>query len=219
MSRPPPFQPLPPPKTPPVPPPGAVAPPRPPGRKTSGKFVPLSRPLMSDYLLMLLGFSLSLYLGLLSGLQPDFRAAESQFALALRGVLPLLIFLPIGVVLLWPIFFIFGKFAGRTQGLALGEWLWGLAWLVSLFVAGWICWKGSGSIPEGMASEDFKHTFFVAYVVYLLAMGGVAFVVWGICLFSSKLYPWTHTFALAVLFWPVVPLVLTLLLKWEMRFL
>ncbi|MFO0967437.1 MAG: hypothetical protein U0793_17900 [Gemmataceae bacterium] len=174
---------------------------------------------MLDYLLIVVGFSASIYLAALSGLQALPPSLEGGlFFLAFAHVLPPLMFLPLGVLLLWPIFFLIGKIAGRSQGLSLGEWLWGLAWLVSLFVTAWILWKASGPAPEGLFGEDFKKAFFVGYTIYLLAMGAVAFFVWIYCLFTSTLRPWTHTFGLTLLFWPVIPLGVALLLKWQIVF-
>lgn len=175
---------------------------------------------MGDYVLVLLGFALSIYLAGLSGLQPPAPAADAGLFLGvLAGVIPILVLMPLGVVLLWPVFYLIGRMAGRTQGLALGEWLWGFAWLVSLLLTAWIIWKGSGSAPEALTDEDFKQAFFTGYTLYLLAMGAVAFFVWLFCLFSSTLFPWTHSFGLALLFWPIVPVTLILVMKWHLKFL
>jgi len=180
--------------------------------------VPMSRPSMADYLLILFGLTLSLYFVALSGLNPVVDRGASVFLTALGSVVPLLLFLPLGVVLLWPLFFTLGKLAGRSQKLALGEWLWGFAWLVSLVMAIWMVWKASGGAPESLTSEEFRETLVAIYALYLLAMGVVAFFTWLFCLFSTSLFPWTHTFALALLFWPVLPLSLIWLMKWRVVF-
>lgn len=218
--------------------PAALPPPSPPS-KIRGRFVPQSRPLLIDYLLIVLGFALSIYLAFLSELRladadvaqeaeaVDLKASKSGagasekpslFEPAFRATAPLFLFLPLGVLLLWPFFYTIGWLAGRSQSLALGEWLWGLAWLVSLFLAIWIFWKATGDAPEALTTKDFKQTLFTGYALYLLAMGAVAFLVWLFCLFSSTLYPWTHTFALALLTWPVIPLVFVWAMNWRLEF-
>lgn len=184
-----------------------------------GRLVPLSRPLLGDYICMLLGFALSLYLTALSRLQPSFTLTNpSVFLMALGQILSFLLFLPLGVILFWPIFYVIGKLAGRSQGLALGEWLWGLSWLVTLFLTVWICWAASGAAPEAVTSKDFTQAVFTGYGVYLLAMSVVAFCVWIVSLFRATLYPWTHTFALALLVWPALPLILLWSMNWQLQF-
>lgn len=205
----------------------------PPADKPRPRFVPLSRPLLGDYFLILLGFAFSIYLAYLSDLRlKDADGGQEvpksgevagtdknpRFELAFRATAPVLLFLPLGVLLLWPIFYLLGRLAGRTQGLALGEWLWGLAWLVSLFLTIWIAWKATGGAPEGLLSQDFKQIVFTAYALFLLAMGAVALLVWLFCLFSSTIYPWTHSFALALLTWPLVPLLFVWAMKWTLEF-
>lgn len=173
---------------------------------------------MADYLLILLGVTLSLYLVALSRLTASLGSSRGLFLDAFGAILPFLLFLPLGIILMWPLFFTLGKLSGRTQKMALGEWLWGFAWLVSLVMALWIFWMASGSAPESLTTDGFRETLITGYALYLLAMSAVAFLVWLVSLFTSALHPWTHTFALALLFWPVIPLLLLWGMKWRVVF-
>src|SRR5260370_26495484 len=107
-----------------------------------------SRPRFLDYFLILLGSGLSLLLAELSGVRAV-PAAEPpvRFLAALVRIVPHLLFLPLGILLCWPMFYTTHKILGRTQALTVGEWLWGLAWLVALFLSIWILWQGLGTAP------------------------------------------------------------------------
>src|SRR5262245_46826097 len=108
---------------------------------------PLPRPNWFDFLLILLGCALSLLLTDLSSFRaqprestptwlaeplqrapkdatPDVLLAGSQRTVL--GLLPYLLFLPLGILLLWPLFYFKQRLGGRTQGPTAGEWLWGL---------------------------------------------------------------------------------------------
>jgi hypothetical protein len=166
-----------------------------------------SRPRFLDYLLILLGLAASVFLGELSGLQA--RAAQpatSPLDGALERVFPKLLLLPLGVVLLWPLFFLSQKILGRKRELTWAEWLWGLAWLGSLVLAAWLVLHGLSSMPEFMAAEKFKNGVLFAYVLFVLSMGGLAALLFLVGIVGSRALPWTHTFGLALLMWPLLPL-------------
>src|SRR5262245_41420179 len=89
---------------------------------------PLLRPTAVDYFLIVTGFALSFYLARLSGYQA--AGAESIVEpnpAEFRHVLPTLVFLTLGPLLLWPVFYGTQRLVGRPQALAPGEWLWGVA--------------------------------------------------------------------------------------------
>ena len=160
-----------------------------------------------DYFLILVGVALSLFLAQLSGLQAQpGQLINSGLQAAFIRIFPGLLLLPVGVILLWPIFFILQKILGRKQEMTWGEWLWGLAWLVSLAFSIWICWKSLGTVPEFMNTPGFRNNVMTGYVVYVLTMGGIAALLLLGGLFSRAPAPWTHTCALALLMWPLVPM-------------
>src|SRR5687767_10948176 len=105
-----------------------------------------TRPRFLDYLLMVAGSALSILLADLSGLhaRPP-EATSSAVVSAIARTFPSLLFLGVGVVLLWPVFYMNQRILGRKEDLTWGEWLWGLAWLGYLALTGWIAWKSTGA--------------------------------------------------------------------------
>src|SRR5688500_14536066 len=103
---------------------------------------PPPRPNWLDYLLILVGVALSLVLTDLSGYRalPTADTPAAVSGVALRSV-PHMLFLPLGILLLWPLFYLTQKMAGRTEPLTPAEWLWGVAWLAAVALAVWICWQ------------------------------------------------------------------------------
>src|SRR5262249_10523895 len=104
------------------------------------------------------------------------------------------------------------KITGRKQELTLGEWLWGLAWLGSLFMTVWILWKGLGSLPSFMSEPGFMNAVMIGYIVFVLSMGVLAAALFLAGIFSRTPRPWSHTFGLALLTWPLAPMALWWLL-------
>jgi len=156
-----------------------------------------------DYFLLITGIAISLLLGNMSGLQID-AANTVGLAKAYRVTLPQLLFLPMGAVLFWPIFFGIQRLMGRELGMTLGEWLWGLAWLGNLFFASWFLWHGLGSMPVALA--DLHTKIAAGYVLFLFAMSVIAILLFLVDLVRSSPLPWTHRFCLALLGWPILPL-------------
>src|SRR5262245_61244400 len=96
-----------------------------------------SRPTLVDFLLIVSGFALSLFLARAEGL----RVTPAPGAPAVVGnhlvpILPQLVRLPEGVILLWPAFLLTQRVLGRQQGLTSGEWLWVFAWLGTAVLTG-----------------------------------------------------------------------------------
>jgi hypothetical protein len=194
---------------------------------------PLPRPNWFDFLLILVGCALSLLLTDLSGFRAlpgestpgwlteplqrvppgatlDVVPAPSQRTLL--NLLPYLLFLPLGILLLWPLFYFKQRLGGRTQGPTAGEWLWGLTWLGAVLLTVWVLWQGLGSVPEFLSPEKVKKGIFVGYAVGVLALGGVALLTGLVDLIARWPRPWTHHFVIALLIWPA--LILGTLLLW-----
>ncbi len=164
----------------------------------------MSRPGLVDYFLILAGCGLSLLLVEWSGLQaaPPGEGA----ATAVWKILAYLLFLPQGMLLGWPLFFATQRLAGREQALSAGEWVWGVAWLGSVALVTWICWHYFGTLPEFLQPGSFKKTVVFVYVLYVLTLAGIAAVIVLIDLVGRWPQPWTHSFGLALLIWPILPL-------------
>ena len=168
---------------------------------------PVSRPRFLDYFLILLGSGLSLVLAELSGLRAS-AEPPGRLMHALLHIFPHLLFLPLGILLWWPLFFTTQKIFGRKQPLTIGEWLWGLAWLVALFLTVWILWKGLGTAPGFLGTADFQKNVIVGYIIFAVSLAVIAVIVLVIGLFGRWPQPWTHHFSLALMIWPVAPLLL-----------
>jgi hypothetical protein len=164
-----------------------------------------TRPHFLDYLLILFGAGVSVLLAELGGVQ-EAPAQESTASAALARGFFIALFLSLGIVLLWPIFFVLQKVMGRKQEMTWGEWLWGLAWLGAIFLTIWLILKGNDSLPGFMASEDFKKGILLGYVLFVVSIGILAVLVYVVSLLRRWIVPWTHTFGLALLIWPLVPL-------------
>jgi hypothetical protein len=168
---------------------------------------PASCPGLIDYLLLWLGVGISAILAPMTGLRMVLPGSDpGPFWPTLRDVLPALLFLPIGVILCWPIFYTTQWLRGRRGGLTAGEWLLGLAWLAALAFAGWSAGKGAGILPGFFTEDDFKKYAVLGYILFMLSMGALALAIWLIGLVGRWQQPWTHTLSLALMIWPALPL-------------
>jgi hypothetical protein len=164
---------------------------------------PVSRPCFFDYLFLLGGMGLSLYLMELAPLQaeadvtlPDPRLAD------VIAFLPKLMRFPEGILLLWPLFFV-TQFPGRSIALTLGEWLWLFAWMGLALLTILTAWEHLAGLPSFMQPHAAKPRM-LWYVVVMPAMGVLALVFLSVSLFRPT-PPWTHYFGLALILWPTVP--------------
>src|SRR5262249_12113972 len=160
-----------------------------------------TRPRFVDYLLLLVGVMLSALLGALSELRVD-STSTNPWLLAWAQLFPFFLFLPVGIILLWPIFFTTQKIFGRPQSLPSADWLLGLAWLGAVALSAWIAWKASGAAPEALTSAGFKQTVVLVYVLFTLSIGAISVVLLLVGLVGRWSQPWTHTLALALFMWP-----------------
>lgn len=166
-----------------------------------------SRPSWLDFLLILGGTALSLILADWSGLQANETSQTPEFVRrVLLKHLPAMLFLPLGILLLWPVFYGTQRLAGRQPHLSAGEWLCGVAWLGAVVLTVWIAWQYWGTPPELLRPAAFKGQVFVGYAVGVLALAGVATLIGVINLIGRWTQPWTHTLALVLVMWPVLPL-------------
>jgi hypothetical protein len=182
-----------------------------PGRPKAGPPAFLVRPTGLDFFLMLVGCALSLLLTDLGGFRAGPTETTPSGVLFLRRSLPYLLFLPAGILLLWPLFYLTQRLAGRQQALTVGEWLWFVAWLGALLLAGWVAWQHWGTPPEFLS----KSHVWVGYAVAVLALAAVALVTGLVDLVGRWGRPWTHHCALALLLWPALPLLA--LLAWGIK--
>lgn len=160
----------------------------------------------TDYMMLFFGVGLSLWFADLMGVHADVNASWSRFRQAFVRELPALLFLPLGMQIFWPIFFLEQKLLGRKQPLTMGEWLMGLVWLLTFFLVGWIIWQATGNIPEGISSSGFRQNLVLGYMLTVLTLGALALVLLVFDLVRRRPQPWTHTLTLALLVWPAVPL-------------
>jgi hypothetical protein len=171
-----------------------------------------ARPLLPDLFLLLAGFGLSLVLFRVAPLHVE--VDDSAVPPPLRDFLPLLpdlLRLPEGVLLLWPLFYVPQRLLGRRQPLTSAEWLWTFAWFGTVAVNGLAAWKQGGTMPE-LAVSYSSWPPVIWYAVLVPSLAALALILalagllrWGIC-------PWTNNLALALLLWPVLPLVAILTL-------
>jgi hypothetical protein len=163
------------------------------------------RATLVDYLLLLAGAGLSLYLMDLSPFaveanenigNPDLRAAIP--------FLPRLLRLPEGIILLLPLFvgpqFLFG----RREGLTAAEWLWLFSWCGTALLTMVGAADFLGLLPV-IVHANLLWARFVWYVGFDLAMACVAIALIIVGFFRPG-RPWTHQLGLALALWPVPPL-------------
>jgi hypothetical protein len=161
----------------------------------------VSRPRFIDYFLMLCGAGLSVLLAEWSEVRVTAGDA-SRPGPAFVKVLPYLLFLPQGIILLWPIFYATQRAGGRDVALAAGEWVWGLAWLAAVLLVSWIAWKQM-SQPE---VDTLKKTAVLAYILFVLTAAVIAVIVAFVDMVGRWPQPWTHTFCLVLMIWSALPL-------------
>jgi hypothetical protein len=165
------------------------------------------RPTGLDYLFILCGCALSRFLTELSGLRAIVgENLSTGLGPPLIATLPFLLLLPVGIVLLWPLFHATQRLLGRPPGLTVGEWLWGVAWLLAVALTSWIVWNYAGSPPEILGSDSFKRSLVVGYALSVLSLGAVALMLTLVDLVGRWTQPWTHRFGLVLLIWPALPL-------------
>src|SRR5262249_45706156 len=106
--------------------------------------------------------------------------------------------------LLWPVFYTVQKMVGRPQALSAGEWLWGVTWLGTLLLAIWVIWVHFGK-PD--FANDLEYSPQSIWTIILTpTLAGFGLVIGLTSLIARWRQPWTHTFGLVLVIWPVIPL-------------
>jgi hypothetical protein len=170
---------------------------------------PVSRPRFLDYLLLLGGVGLSLYLMQLAPIRAEPDAPRDRHVTAVIAFLPTLMRLPEGVILLWPLF-LATQWPGRSSRLTLGEWLWLLAWVGVALITALSVWQAFGTLPGWLAPHAAKPRL-LWYALFAPAMAALALVFLFVSLFRPPA-PWTEGCGLALLLWPAGPSLAVLML-------
>jgi hypothetical protein len=186
--------------------------------------VPLPRPKWFDCVILLIGFAASLLLTRMSGFHVTVGEETSSWwstnrlGAVILDQLPNMLFLPVGVLLFWPVFYLSQWIAGRKQGVTVAEWLWLGVWVAAVALATWIIWQflAPDSLPEFLQPVKFAPHLFLGYVIGMLALGALALVIGIVDIFGRWNRPWSHPLVLALLMWPVGPVLLLLLSKMKM---
>jgi hypothetical protein len=164
------------------------------------------RPTLVDYILLMGGFCLSLYLMDIAPLQAE--AAESEESPVVRQVvafLPRALRLGDGLILLWPFFLATQRLRGRRQPLTGAEWLWVVSWCGVALLSGLGVSDVLGATPEILqrGGVTLRRLW---YVVFVPSMGVLALVLLLGGLLRRSPPPWTHSLGLTLVLWPVAPL-------------
>ena len=174
--------------------------------------IPVSRPRTVDFFLIFCGVAVSLLLGEWSGMKTVPPAGSADVALlAFAKVHPYLFFLPLGILLFWPLFYLTQRIVGRQQPLSAGEWLWGLAWMADLVVIGWIVWQAFGTPP------DVKRAMITGYIIFVATAAALAVVIALVDVVGRWPQPWTHHFCVVLMIWSALPVGLMWLLKLKLE--
>jgi hypothetical protein len=119
-------------------------------------------------------------------------------------VVTLMLLLPQGVILLWPVFYTLQRLRGRPQVLSAGEWLWGFAWLGTILLTAWTLWLHWS--PPDFAKDLLYSPQAVWTILVLPSMALIAAIIGLIGLIARWKQAWTHTFGLVLIIWPVFPM-------------
>jgi hypothetical protein len=173
---------------------------------------PPTRPHLLDYFLLLGGFAVSLYLMDLHpwSVQP-LDSITSEPWRRIIEFLPRLVRLPEGVILFFPLFFLPQFILGRRFEISTGEWLWIIAWCGTALLTGIAVTRALNGLPDWFAPYA-QVVRLIWHVGFGTALAVVALVLIIYNLFRRAPMPWTHGFGLALVVWPIPPLVGILLL-------
>lgn len=158
---------------------------------------------------MLVGVGGSMVLTRWSGLRASRTDTTPTWLTAdLVEILPSLLLLPVGMLLCWPIFFALARLRGRPLELTWAEWLWGVVWLIDLALVGLIAWSHFQGPPSFMVGEENRASFasIARLIVTIVAVTAAGIIV--VTMVQRRSQPWTHHFGLALMLWPVAPMLL-----------
>jgi hypothetical protein len=156
--------------------------------------------------LLLGGCGLSLYLMEIKPLRAGpAEGVDSALARYVVEFLPRPLRLTEGIILLWPLFFTTQFLRRRREPLTAAEWLWVVSWLGVALLTGLASWENSGTLPEFLQSHS-DVPFKLWYIIFVPSMAALAVVLGVAGLLRRGPAPWTHSFAVALIVWPVAPL-------------
>jgi hypothetical protein len=191
--------------------PAAPAPHAAPAKTAPRPYAP-PRPTIVDYIILLFGFALSFYLIQVRPLpvQPA-DWVQDERARSFAAFLPDLMRLPQGVILMWPLFLIVQRLRWRKKNLTSIEWLWVLSWLGLALLAVLAVWDAPRGVPPYLQLPDSVMPYVGAavwwwYLLFVPVMAALGVLFWFFGLFARDPAPWTHSFGLALLLWPLLPL-------------
>lgn len=172
-----------------------------------------SRPTAVDFFFLIVGVALSLLLFRIPVLRVDPTGGEllPEWLRYLLPALPEMMRLPEGVLLLWPVFYVSQLVVGRSQGLTTSEWLWIFAWVAVVAINALAAWNAWGVVPDELKPYA-RWPGLLWYVVVVPSMSVTALVVSLFGLMTRAAPPWTHSLALVLIIWPVLPLAAVLAL-------
>jgi hypothetical protein len=146
--------------------------------------------------------AISLLLCEISGVR-DWRLEQAKgIEHAFRAIMPRLRFLPVGIVLLLPLFFVGQCALGRKICLTLGEMLWCCAWLINVLFVMYIT---VASVMVGVHPYP-RPSFLLPYLCLHGPISLGALVVLYRDFSHSRPVPWTHRFGVVLLSWTAIPL-------------
>jgi hypothetical protein len=159
-----------------------------------------------DYVFLLMGGALSLYLLHIGRLTAEPTPSRSSPALReLVEFLPEVMRLPEGILLMWPAFYLAQLVRRRAEGLTGVEWLWFISWLGVAVLTGLAVWQHSGTLPESLSRYAVMPRK-LWYLIFVPSLGLLALVLGILGSLHRGSAPWTHTFGLVLLAWPIAPL-------------
>jgi hypothetical protein len=133
------------------------------------------------------------------------ESAESSLTRSLIEFLPRPLRLTEGVIMLWPAFYLTQLVRRRKEPMTAAEWLWVVSWVGVALLTGLATWDVSGTLPEVFRPyADVPRKLW--YVIIVPSMAALATVLGLAGLLRRGPAPWTHTFGLGLILWPVVPL-------------
>jgi hypothetical protein len=164
------------------------------------------RPTLVDFVLLMGGLCLSLYLMDLAPIAAE--AHESETAPEVRMVvafLPRALRLGEGLFLLWPLFYCTQLFRGRRQALTGPEWLWVVNWLGIALLSTLAVTDSLGTTPDLLKgwSGTLRRGW---YLVFVPPMAVLAVILTAARLIRKSPPPWTHSLGLALILWQAAPL-------------
>lgn len=166
------------------------------------------RPTLVDYFLLLAGAGLSVYLAWITPIWAKPKDTASTFQREIvPTIIPMAMRVTEGIVLMWPLLYGMQRLRGRWESLTAAEWLWVIAWVGIALLTCLGLWAryGPDSLPEFL-KEHVAKPLLLWYWAFVPALAGLAVIFALVGMVSRAPSPWTHTFSIALMLWPALPL-------------